>query len=138
MVHSSSAAAIAKRQSQRHDHRKKSFRQLTCESFEVHVHTLVTILIPTSGEEVNGVVQVKVVVTAAERARKKPMRRENTGDKRKKKEREWRNSPVEMPPDEIVNLFFVLGVQVLELVDRAKLLDIETVRRDSIFFFFFL
>jgi hypothetical protein len=39
---------------------------------------------------------------------------------------------VEMTPDEIIDLFLGLDVEVLEFVHCSELLDIETVRKDSV------
>lgn len=76
---------------------------LTSEGLDEHVDTLVSELVSTSSEHVDGVFEVKVVVA------------------------------VKVTSDEVVDLFLGLDVQVLELVHGRKLLDVETVRQDSIY-----
>lgn len=74
------------------------------ERLDEHIHTLITVLVTPSSEEVQSVFQIEVIVA------------------------------VEMPSDEVVNLFFRLSVEVLELVHGRKLDDIQAVGKDTIWF----
>lgn len=81
---------------------RKERRGLTGERLDEHVNTLVAVLVPTGGEEVQSVVQIEVVVT------------------------------VEMATYEIVDLLLGDSVKVLELVHCGELGDVQTVGEDSI------
>ena len=80
-----------------------SNEQPTSQRLDEHVHTLVPELVSPSREQVDGVLEVKVVVS------------------------------VEVSADEIVDLLLGLDVQVLELVHGRELLDVEAVRQDTVF-----
>lgn len=77
-------------------------RILTSKRLDEHVNTFVPEFVSTSGEQIDGVFQVKVVVA------------------------------VEVTSDEIVDLLLGLHVQVLEFVHSSELLDVQTVRQDTI------
>ena len=79
-----------------------SNEQPTSQRLDEHVDTLVPELVSASREQVDGVLEVKVVVS------------------------------VEVSADEVVDLFLGLDVQVLELVHRRELLDVKTVRQDTV------
>jgi hypothetical protein len=75
---------------------------LTGQTLEEHVDTLVPVLVPSRGEHVDRVLEVKVVVS------------------------------VKVTSDELVDLGLGKGVQVLELVHRLELDDVETVGENSV------
>lgn len=77
-------------------------RKLTRERLYEHVHSLVAVLVTTGGEEVERVVEVKVVVA------------------------------VEMASDEVIDLLLRDSVEVLELVHGRELGHVETVGRDTV------
>jgi len=79
-----------------------SDRSLTGQTLEEHVDTLVPVLVPSGGEHVDRVLEVKVVVS------------------------------VKVTSDELVDLGLGEGVQVLELVHRLELDNVETVGEDSV------
>ena len=72
------------------------------ERFDEHIHTLIPVLVATSGEEVKRLVRVEIVVA------------------------------IEMTTDKVVDALLVGLVQVLELVSCAELLDIETVGQNTV------
>jgi hypothetical protein len=74
----------------------------TGKRFDEHVDTLVSELVSSSSEQVDGVFQVKVVV------------------------------PVEVTSDKVVDLLLGLDMQVLELVHGSELDHVQTVRQDTI------
>ena len=80
--------------------------RLTRKTLDEHVHTLVPELVSSSSEEVHGILKVEVVMT------------------------------IKVASNEVVDLLLGLNVQVLELVHRRELLDVETVREDAIWFTF--
>lgn len=75
---------------------------LTGQTLEEHVDTLVPVFVPSRGKHVDRVLQVKVVVS------------------------------VKVTSDELVDLGLGQGVQVLELVHRLELDDVETVGKHSV------
>lgn len=74
----------------------------TGQRLDEHVHTLIPVLVATSGEEVQRLVGIKVIV------------------------------PIEMTANKVVDALLVGLVQVLELVSCAELLDIETVGQNTV------
>lgn len=76
--------------------------QLTSKRLEEHVDTLISKLITTRRKHVNGILEVKVVVA------------------------------IKVTAYKVVDLVFGLDVQVLELVHRGKLDDVETVGKDTV------
>lgn len=75
---------------------------LTSKGFNKHINTFIPKLVSTSSEQVQCVVEVEIVMT------------------------------IEMTSDEIVNLLLGLDVEILEFVHSSELLDVETVREDTI------
>jgi hypothetical protein len=75
---------------------------LTRQGLDEHINTFVPVLVSAGSEQVDGVLQVKVIVA------------------------------VEVASDEVVNLLLGLDVQVLELVHRGELDHIQTVGQDPI------
>lgn len=75
---------------------------LTSQRFNKHVNTLVPELVSPGGEHVDGVFQIKVVVS------------------------------VEVTTNEFVDLLLGHCVQVLEFVHGRKLFHVQTVRQDTI------
>ena len=76
--------------------------RLTSKRFDKHVNTFIPKLVSTSSEQIKSVVQIEIVMT------------------------------IEMTSDEIVNLLLGLDVEVLEFVHSSELLDVETVREDTV------
>lgn len=76
--------------------------KLTSKRLDEHIHTLVPVLVSSGSEQVDGVLEVKVIMT------------------------------VEVTPDEIVDLLLGLDVQVLEFVHRGEFDDVETVGQDTV------
>jgi hypothetical protein len=74
----------------------------TCQRFDEHVHTLIPVLVPSRSEEVQRVLRIEVVVA------------------------------VEMSSYEVIDLDLGLLMQVLELMGRRELLDVETVGQDTV------
>ena len=75
---------------------------LTSKRLDKHIDTFVPELISTSSEQVKGVVEIEIVMT------------------------------VEMTSNKVVDLFLGLDVEVLELVHGGEFLDVETVRKNSV------
>lgn len=75
---------------------------LTSQRFDKHVNTLVPELVSSGGEHVDGVLQIKIVVS------------------------------VEVATNKFVDLLLGHGVQVLEFVHGRKLFHVQTVRQDTI------
>ena len=74
----------------------------TGQRLDEHVDTLIPVLVTTSREEVQSLVQIKVVVT------------------------------VKMAAHKVVDALLVGLMQVLELVGSGELFDIETIGKDTI------
>lgn len=74
----------------------------TCERLNEHVDTLISVLVSTGSEEVEGVVRLEVVVA------------------------------VEVASNKVMDLFLGLLMKILEFVDGRELGDIETVGQDTI------
>jgi len=74
----------------------------TGQGLDEHVNTFITVLVTTSGEEVQGLVGVEVVVA------------------------------VEVTTNEVIDALFVYLVQVLELVSCRELLDVQAVGQDTV------
>lgn len=73
------------------------------QSIQIHIHTLIPVLIPTSSEKIQRVIQIKVQMT------------------------------IKVTSDKIMNLGLVLSVKILKLMQSTTLLsDIKTVRRNTI------
>ena len=76
------------------------------EGLDKHIHPFVAVLVSPSGEEVESVIGVKIVVA------------------------------VEMPSHEVVDLLLVLLMQVLEFMHGGKLLDIQSVGQHAVWLAF--
>jgi len=74
----------------------------TSQTLDEHVNTLVAELVPTSGEEIESVVQVEVVVS------------------------------VEVTANKVIDLLLGLRVQVLELVHGGEFLHIQTIGQHTV------
>jgi hypothetical protein len=74
----------------------------SCERLDEHIHTLISELIASSGEEIQGVVGIKVVVA------------------------------IEVASDKVVNLLLGLLMQILELVDRGEFRHVQAVGKHTI------
>ena len=74
----------------------------TSESFHKHVNTLISVLVPPGGEEIEGVIQIKVVVA------------------------------IEVPTNKVIDLLLGDLMEVLEFMHGAEFDDVEAVRKDTV------